>query len=191
MKVAINILKVIMIPAVAIYPLYFNILGGLTFIIQAQQYFANELIDENAVYMMYAVAGIMFVSSVLFAAAMVLSICKFNMIAVFLDIGAIALCIFSAFAMNTLNTKYEMEMLVVHPMTDKVFLNHLPSLIPFFAIFIVGLVQNIINDHAMGPDWKEYKKIRREHKKLIKEKSEKNKQKEKELKKENKKAAAK
>ncbi len=177
MKVAINILKVLMIPAVAIYPLYFNIIGGLAFIIQAQQYLADGLIENNVKYTMYIIAGIMFLSSVLFAAAMVLVICKFNMISVFLDIGAIAMCIFSAFAMNTMNDKYQMEMLVVRPMTDKVFMNHLPSLIPFFAIFIVGLVQNIINDHAMGPEWKEFKKLRTEHKRLVKANTEKEKRK--------------
>lgn len=169
MKLAINILKFIMIPAVAIYPLYFNILGGLTFMIQSQQCLAAEQITSSVAMTMKIVGVIMFLSSVLFSAAMVLAICKFNIASIFLDVGAIVLCIFSAMAMKTMNDTYGMEMLTVRPLTNNVLMNHLPSLIPFFAIFIVGLVQNIINDHAMGPDWKEYKKLRAEHKRLIKE----------------------
>lgn len=169
MKAAINILKVIMVPAVLIYPLYFNILGGLAFNQQSEIYLLNETITSDIALTMQIWSGVMFVSSALFVSAMILAICKFNLISVFLDIGGMALCIISALNMSSITKAYEMEMYIIRPMTDRIMLNHLPSLIPFFAILIVGIIQNIINDNAMGPDWKEYKSIRAEHKKLLKE----------------------
>ncbi len=170
MKVFVNILKFLMLPAVVVYPLYFNILGGLAFNAQSQQYFDYEIISRGLAITMQLWSGVMFLSSALFAAAMVFSICKYNVIAIIVDLIAGVLSMLSMTFMFFINKNNEMELLVINPMTDNILFNHIPTLIPFFLILVIAIIQHVRNDHALGPEWKEYKKVCAEHQRLLDEK---------------------
>lgn len=169
MKTCIKVLKVIMVPLVAIYPLYMNILGGLVFILNSKRLLKDELITENVASLMQLFAGIMFVSSVFFSAAMIFALCKFNKVAVSLDIAAILMCVASAILMNSLTLQNELELVSVKPLSNNILINHLPTVIPFLAILIVGLVQNLIRDTALGPAWDNFKQTNAENKKIIRD----------------------
>lgn len=169
MKNCIKILKVIMVPLVAIYPLYMNIVGGLVFIFNSKKFLENELITEEIASLMQTFSIIMFVSSALFSAAMIFAICKFNKTAVILDVIAMLLCAGSTIYMNVITIEHEMELITARPLSDNILLNHLPTIIPFLAILIVGLVQNLTKDTALGPVWDDFKQNNDENKKIIRE----------------------
>ncbi len=187
MKVAVNILKFFMIPAVMLYPLYLNILGGLSFMVQSEISITTEVITSSTALSMKIWACVMFISSALFAAAMVFALCKYNLATLITDILGGVLCFLSTMFMINIHNSSEMEMYIVKPLLDNIMFNHLPTLIPFFMILLIAVVQIITNDTALGPEWKEYKKIRAEHQRMLDERDGVvNKKKEKKKKKENK-----
>lgn len=169
MKGFIYFLKIIMIPLVAIYPLFMNLLGGISLVVNGKKFLIEETITQGVMTTFYILAALMFLSSVLFSAAMVFALCKLNKISLVIDIIAMLMCAASTIFMDLLLMSNNLTLISVKPLTDNVLVNHLPTIAPFLAIFIVALAQNVIKDTALGPVWDNFKQNKDNNQRIISE----------------------
>lgn len=143
MKILNIIMKIITVISLAVYPLFFNLLGGAGITAGAIDNHIKANINGGAYYWYIFLGIIMIISSVLMTSATVLLFGKKNISAVITDAAGTFLCIFAAVNLIFTADKNGLTDSSLVPYAEIYARRHLPTIIHFAAVMCLCIPEYI------------------------------------------------
>ncbi len=151
-------LKILLIISFCIFPLFFNIMGGIALIYNAHINISGGLID-HADFISYRNMGAMMASSgIMMTFATVFVFRKKNIISVTLELIGLIMCMYVLFRLRNIAAENGLSDSGMTPYKDIYFLRHFPTILHSALLCILAFLQRFWGDCLSENKKNKYKK---------------------------------
>ena len=161
-------LNIAVIILTLIYPLFFNLLGGISLISQAQENLSLGLLQISDYNLYYRYGVMMLVSSGLMVIADILYFCKLNILPMAVSGTGLSLCIYAAKSLMDISEKFGLSDENMQPLYEKYQSRHFPTAFLFAVICIGALIRFFSYEQKLRRSQKKQLKLDRLNKSAVK-----------------------
>jgi hypothetical protein len=136
------ILKILLIVFTLIYPLFFNLLGGIGTIYESSENFKVELIDEKHFEKMRLIGVFMLSSSFFMTMATLIYFFRKKVLSFVFETLGFSLCMYSLFKLSEVANSLAISDDNFVPYSEKYFINHFPTILHLIILLILLLLKS-------------------------------------------------
>lgn len=136
------ILKILLIVFTLIYPLFFNLLGGIGTIYESVENFKFELIDEQHFEKMRLIGIFMLSSSFFMTMATLIYFFRKKVLSFIFETLGFFLCMYSLFKLSEVANLLAISDDNFVPYSEKYFINHFPTVLHLIILLILLLLKS-------------------------------------------------
>lgn len=161
------VLQILLVVSTIVSPMVLNFLGGYGLIVQAKDNL-NEYPDmiayqQDLMNLMVTYGKTMIASSVLMVLAMMLCLCKFNVVPVVLQSTGFTICMVIMFKISAIADKYGLSDSNMQPLSEKYFNRHIITIVPLVLLITICVVRHFSYENRIKRKQKRLKKYEEEN----------------------------